>query len=216
MKTWICKVCGYAHYGDEAPDSCPKCGAAKSEFKLQNAKNGCSTAVIVCAVIAVSALIAVSMFACSSGKTVDNSAVKSLNIYKYQGKWYEIARLDHRFERGMEQCMATYSFQENGSIKVTNQGVKEGKWKTSEGKAKLTDEPGVLRVSFWGPFYSDYRVLVLAPDYTYALVGGSSDDFLWILSRTPELKKEVRDYLLSEAQRRGYNTDNLIWVKQTK
>lgn len=214
MKTWICRVCGYTHHGDEAPEYCPKCGAQKSEFKAKNAKRGCSTASIVCMVLSVSAIAAICVIACGSSSNIDNTAVSKVDIYRYLGKWYEIARFDHRFERGMEQCIATYSLQENGKIKVTNQGKKDGKWKTSEGKAKLTDKPGVLRVSFWGPFYSDYRILVLAPDYTYALVGGSDEDYLWILSRTSKLKKETRDYLINEAQRRGYDTSKLIWVKQ--
>lgn len=213
MKTWICKACGYTHEGDEPPKYCPLCSAPSEDFKLQESKKGCSLAGVMLAVVALSAVVAVTVMACRTGRKVDNSAVKTVDIFKYQGKWYEIARFNHRFERGMDQCIATYTLQDDGTIKVTNQGTKEGKWKTSEGKAKLTGEPGVLRVSFWGPFYSDYRIMALAPDYSYALVGGSSDDYLWILSRTPVLKKEACDYLLEEAQRRGYDTDKLIWVK---
>lgn len=215
MKTWICKACGYTHHGDEAPSLCPKCGASQSEFELRSKTKGCSLGCALLVAVALGVIIAASVYACITSRTVDNSVVKTVDVYKYQGKWYEIARYDHRFERGMEQCIATYSLQKDGTIKVTNQGKKDGKWKTSEGKAKLTDEPGVLRVSFWGPFYSDYRIMVLAPDYSYALVGGSNDDYLWILSRTPELKKETRDMLLNEAQRRGYDTDKLIWEKHT-
>lgn len=214
MKTWICKVCGYAHRGEEAPVRCPKCGASWAEFELQGGKYNCGFGTAFLVVVVLSAIVAIVVYSCSTSRTVDNSAVSTVDIYKYQGKWYEIARLDHRFERDMQQCIATYTPQKDGTIKVTNQGMRDGKWNTSEGKAKLTDEPGVLRVSFWGPFYSDYRILALAPDYSYALVGGSDDDYLWILSRTPELKKETRNQLLSEAQRRGYDTEKLIWVKQ--
>lgn len=114
----------------------------------------------------------------------------------------------------MSHCTATYSIQKDGTVKVVNQGKKKGRWTVSEGKAKLTNDPGVLRVSFFGPFYSDYRVLMLAPDYTYSLVGGSSGDYLWILSRSPQLTTETRDKILLEAQRRGYETDKLIWVQQ--
>lgn len=213
MKTWICKVCGYTHQGDDAPERCPECGAGKSEFKQKDTRRGCGFTAVVGTIAAISAIAAVCVLACGPSKTVDNSVVKTVDVYKYLGKWYEIARFDHRFERDMDQCIATYTLQKNGTIKVTNQGKKDGKWETSEGKAKLTEEPGVLRVSFWGPFYSDYRILVLAPDYSYALVGGSDDDYLWILSRTPELKKETRDMLVNEAQRRGYDTDKLVWVK---
>lgn len=106
--------------------------------------------------------------------------------------------------------------QGDNTIKVTNRGMKEGKWKTSVGKAKLTEIPGVLRVSFFGPFYSDYRIMMLDSDYTYALVGGSSDDYLWILSRTPQLQKDASDKILQEARRRGYDVEKLIWVEQSK
>lgn len=215
MKTWVCKVCGYTHRGDEAPESCPQCGVSKPDL-WRDDTNGCGLTTILSTTAVVLILVFVCVFACGTNRSVDNSAVKSVDINKYLGKWYEIARFNHRFERGMEQCIATYSMKSDGTIKVTNQGKKDGKWKTSEGKAKLTDEPGVLRVSFWGPFYSDYRILALAPDYSYALVGGSDDDYLWILSRTPEMKKEVCEKLLSEAQRRGYFTDHLIWVKQNE
>ena len=165
-------------------------------------------------IIVILATIFSVFFACSSKLTVDNSAVKSLELNLYLGKWYEVARMDHRFERGMEYCTAVYTLEENGKIGVTNRGMKNGKWKTSLGKAKVTDEPGVLRVSFFGPFYSDYRVLMLAPDYSYALVGGNGDGYLWILSRTPQLLPDVHDLMIREAQRRGYKTENLIWVKQ--
>ena len=84
----------------------------------------------------------------------------------------------------------------------------------SEGKAKRTEDPGILRVSFFGPFYADYRVLMLAPDYSYALVGGSSGHYLWILSRTPKLSSDTRDHILTEARQRGYETEKLIWVQQ--
>lgn len=212
MKTWICKVCGYAHQGNDAPSRCPQCGASWSEFELQKGRKGCGLGSVLLVAATLVVIVTVSVYACSTSKTVDNSVVKTVDIYKFLGKWYEIARFDHRFERGMEQCIATYTLQNDGTIKVTNQGMKHGKWKTSEGKAKLTDEPGVLRVSFWGPFYSDYRIMMLAPDYSYALVGGSNDDYLWILSRTPELDQATRDNLVAEALRRGYNTNRLIWL----
>lgn len=157
-----------------------------------------------------------SFFSCCSTLTVDNTAVKNVDLNRYLGQWYEVARFDHSFERDMEQCTANYSMREDGKIKVLNQGIKNGKWKTSEGKAILTDHPGILRVSFFGPFYTDYRILMLAPDYSYALIGGNSDDYLWILSRTPQLDEIMRNRLIQEAQRRGYQTEDLIWVQQTK
>ncbi|MBQ8050824.1 MAG: lipocalin family protein [Bacteroidaceae bacterium] len=96
----------------------------------------------------------------------------------------------------------------------TRPEVKDGRPKTAKGKAKLTSTPALLRVSFFGPFYSDYRILLLAADYRYMLIGSGSDNYLWILSRTPQLSDSDRATLLAEAKRRGYDTDKLIWVKQ--
>lgn len=145
---------------------------------------------------------------------VDNSTISTVDVHQYLGKWYEVARFDHRFERGMTHCTATYSLQKNGKIKVINQGKRNGKWKTSEGKAKMTKTPGLLRVSFFGPFYSDYRIMMLGDDYEYALVGGGSSNYLWILSRTPQLDQSTIDRIIDEANYRGYETNKLIWVDQ--
>lgn len=145
--------------------------------------------------------------------TVDNSVVDSLDVNRYLGEWYEIARYDHRFERGMENTRAIYSLRDDGMIDVINTGVKDGERKESKGKAKLTDTPALLRVSFFGPFYSDYRVMMLDADYQYALIGSGSDDYLWILSRKPLLPDTVKQQVIKEAQRRGYDTSKLIWVR---
>lgn len=212
MEQWICKVCGYTHEGKEPPERCPQCNAPKSQFYKKGSNKGCAMLLLFMTLIPASLILAI--LSCGSSTTVDNSVVSSVDLNKYLGKWYEIARFDHRFEHNMMQCSATYTMQDNGMIKVTNRGIKEGKWKTSIGKAKLTDKPGVLRVSFFGPFYSDYRIMMLAPDYSYALVGGDNDSYLWILSRTPQLNQSTLNIILSEARRRGYNTNNLIWVQQ--
>lgn len=145
--------------------------------------------------------------------TVDNSVVDSLDVNRYLGEWYEIARYDHRFERGMENTRAIYSMRDDGMIDVINTGVKDGERKESKGKAKLTDTPALLRVSFFGPFYSDYRVMMLDADYQYALIGSGSDDYLWILSRKSLLPDTVKHQVIKEAQRRGYDTSKLIWVR---
>ena len=97
---------------------------------------------------------------------------------------------------------------------MLNTGVKDGKPKEAKGKGKLTDTPALLRVSFFGPFYADYRVMLLDSAYQYALIGSGSDDYLWILSRTPKLSDGAKARVLGEAKRRGYATENLIWVKQ--
>ena len=151
---------------------------------------------------------------CAAQTSVDNSVSGDLQLDKYLGDWYEIARFDHSFERGIQFSKANYTLREDGKVAVVNSGIKNGKAKESKGKAKLTDNPRILRVSFFGPFYGDYRIMLLDPDYQWVLVGGSSDKFLWILSRTPQLDPEVRDTILAEATKRGYDINKLIWVEQ--
>jgi lipocalin len=149
---------------------------------------------------------------CESATMVDNTPIASIDLNRYLGTWYEIARYDHRFERGMEHTTANYSLRHDGMIAVKNTGIKDGEFKVSEGKAKTTDIPALLRVSFFGPFYGDYRILLLGENYEYSLVGGGSDDYLWILSRTPEVDGTTLNKILDEAIRRGYDTSRLIWV----
>ena len=113
---------------------------------------------------------------------------------------------------------AFYSLNEDGTVRVENSGydVTKGKWKTSVGKAKFrgAKDVGELKVSFFGPFYNDYRVMMIDHDYQYALIGGSTDDYLWILSRTPKLLDDVRKRVLNEVQKRRYDTSKLYWVTQ--
>ena len=149
-----------------------------------------------------------------SKQTVDNSVVTDFDLNRFLGSWYEIARFDHKFERGMEQTKAMYVLRDDGKVDVLNTGIKDGKPSEAKGLAKLTGTAGLLRVSFWGPFYSDYRIMLLDNDYQYALVGSGSDDYLWILSRTPQISDETKTQILTEAQKRGYDTSKLIWVRQ--
>ena len=149
-----------------------------------------------------------------SKQTVDNSVVTDFDLNRFLGSWYEIARFDHKFERGMEQTKAMYVLRDDGKVDVLNTGIKDGKTSEAKGLAKLTGTAGLLRVSFWGPFYSDYRIMLLDNDYQYALVGSGSDDYLWILSRTPRISDETKTQILTEAQKRGYDTSKLIWVRQ--
>ena len=151
---------------------------------------------------------------CASTLKVDNTPVAALDLNRYLGEWYEIARFDHSFERGVEQAKAHYTQNADGTIKVVNTGIKDGKQKTAIGKGKTTDTPGLLRVSFFGPFYADYRVMLIDKDYTYALVGSGSSDYLWILSRTPSLDDDAKVVILDEIHSRGYDAKKLIWVKQ--
>ncbi len=158
--------------------------------------------------------IAAMLFAgCESAK-VDNSTVKSVDLNRYLGNWYEIARFDHSFERGLEYAMAHYTMRDDGKIDVLNTGIKDGRAEDAKGIAKTTNQPGLLRVSFFGPFFSDYRIMMLDENYQYVLVGGSTNRFLWILSRTPQLDEATLSLILAEADRRGYDTTRLLWVKQ--
>lgn len=145
--------------------------------------------------------------------TIDNTTVKTFDLQRFLGSWYEVARYDHWFERGLEQTKATYKLRTDGKIEVLNTGIKNGKPKESKGKAKTTDTAGLLRISFFGPFYSDYRIMLIDKDYQYAIIGSSSDSYLWILSRKPQLSKDTKELILKEVRRRGYDINKLIWVK---
>ena len=150
---------------------------------------------------------------------MDVSTVNELDLQKYLGTWYEIARYNHKFERGLQGVTATYSMRNDGKIKVLNQGYKnslEGELSRAVGKAKLTDEPGKLKVSFFWIFYADYFVLELEENYQWALIGSKSDKYLWILSRTTQLEEKVKTDILNRAKKRGYDTSKLIWVDQKK
>lgn len=144
---------------------------------------------------------------------IDNKTV-AIDLNRFLGKWYEIARFDHSFERGMQKVTAEYSLMPDGKIKVINSGYKNGKFKESVGKAKTTDTSGLLRVSFFMNFYSDYRVLMIDKDYQYVLIGGNSPKYLWIMSRTPQLSAEVLQDIIDVAEDKGYDTEDLIFVEQ--
>ncbi|MGN0032874.1 MAG: lipocalin family protein [Candidatus Limimorpha sp.] len=140
-------------------------------------------------------------------------SVIDFDLERYLGKWYEIARYDHRFERGMQRTTANYELMPDGTVKVTNSGYRDGKYLEAVGKAKTTNEPGLLRVSFFWFFYSDYRILALDPDYQNVLIGSKSKKYLWILSRSAVMDNDSIDELLNIANRLGYDTSKLIWVE---
>lgn len=160
------------------------------------------------------------LFSCKSDAMAqpDQSIENNFNfeLEKYLGTWYEIARFDHKFERGLDSVTATYLIRPDGKIKVLNQGYKNGQLKTAEGKAKLVspETPRRLKVAFFLFFYAPYNILELDEDYTYALIGSETDDYLWILSRTPQMDAETYKMLLQKAEERGYDTSKLIEVKQ--
>ena len=164
--------------------------------------------------IIIAALTALLFSGCTTKPAVDLTPVKDVDLSRYLGSWYEIARFDHWFERDMTNTKANYETRKDGHIGVTNTGLKNGTAKIATAIAKTTATPGLLRVSFFRPFYGDYRILWLDSGYRHALVGGDDGDFLWILSREPKITDDMRETLLAEAKRRGYDTTRLIWVKQ--
>lgn len=144
--------------------------------------------------------------------------VDHFNPDRYMGKWYEIARLDQRWERGLQRTQAEYSRNQDGSIHVINRGfdAKRNFWKVTHGTAKPTIAPdvGALKVSFFKPFYGGYNVVALCKDYQWALVIGSSLDYCWILSRKPELPEGVREQLTQQVRDIGIDPTHLLWVHQ--
>lgn len=146
--------------------------------------------------------------------------ITGFELDKYLGKWYEIARLDHRFERGLQQVTAEYSLREDGKVKVLNRGfsTKKEKWSSTTGKAKfaIDENTGFLKVSFFGPFYGSYIIFALDKDnYSYAFVAGDSTNYLWFLSRTPQVDKSLIEKFVNQAKSLGFNTDALIFVEHT-
>lgn len=150
---------------------------------------------------------------------IDKSVVKDFNLEKYLGKWYEIARYDHRFERGLVGVTATYSLRKDGKIKVENAGYKGGlmgKKSIAIGKAKIPNlaMPSRLKVSFFWFFYGDYFVMELDKNYQWAIIGSSSDNYLWILSRTPKMDDALYQKLLDKLSKRGYDVKQLLKIEQ--
>jgi apolipoprotein D and lipocalin family protein len=167
-------------------------------------------------------ILILSVFICSckgQNMMIDKTVVEKLDIEKYLGTWYEISRYDHSFERDLVGVTATYSFRDDGKIKVLNSGYMktlDGEKSVAVGKAKIPnpDEPSKLKVSFFWFFYGDYFVLELDEDYKWAVIGSSSDKYLWILSRTPQLNEDLYTKLLENLSKRGYDLSKLIRVKQ--
>lgn len=154
----------------------------------------------------------------SAQEPYDNSTISRFDLSRYLGTWYELARFDHSFERGMDNVTAEYYLRNDGKVDVINSGWKEGKFKVADGKAKQPDpiaDPAHLKVSFFLFFYNDYNVMMLDDNYQVALVGSRSPDYLWILSRKPVQPDAVLSIMVEEAESRGYDTSKLIWVDQT-
>lgn len=162
------------------------------------------------------------MIGLSSCSTIPEGvvAVKPFEKERYLGKWYEIARIDFKFERDLNNTTAEYFLNTDGTIKVDNKGynTKTGKWQQSIGKAKFVgdDNIAMLKVSFFGPFYAGYNVIAIDSNYRYALVGGADYKYLWILSREINIPDEIKNKYLKIAKDFGYNTTDLIWIKHDK
>ncbi len=166
----------------------------------------------------------ITLSACSEGMSpeAEQSIVPSFDPTQYVGTWYEIARLDNRFEKGLEQVTAKYSIEADGTLKVVNRGfnAKKNDWSEAVGKAKFVDaanadgtRTGRLKVSFFGPFYGEYNILELdKPYYNYALIS-SGRDYLWILSRTPQLTYPIKQHLMAKAKALGFATDQLLFIR---
>lgn len=168
-----------------------------------------------------SLLFTVFFAGCTNDKTMTNTeTVKNLDLNRYLGKWYEIARFPHSFEKGLVGVTATYSMREDGKIKVVNQGYKNslnGELSTAVGKAKIPNPnfPAKLKVSFFWIFYADYFVMELDEEnYEWAVIGSSSPKYLWILSRKPQMDETIYQQLIQKIKARGYKLDQLIKVEQ--
>lgn len=152
-----------------------------------------------------------------NNKTMNTTTVSNLDVNRFMGSWYEIARYEHSFEKGMTHVKANYSLLPDGTIRVLNSGMKNGKKKEIEGKArkkKGSNSNSKLEVSFFLWFYSDYFVFELDDNYQYAVIGSRSDKYLWILSRTPQLPQSTINDLLIKIKKRGYDTSKLYFVPQ--
>jgi len=147
------------------------------------------------------------------------SPVDDFDVDRYMGKWYEIARLDHSFERGLERVSAQYSLRQDGGVAVLNRGysAEDGEWSEIEGKAYFVngENEGYLKVSFFGPFYGSYVIFGLDKEnYQYAFISGPNRSYLWLLSRQPNLPSSVIDTFTEQSRALGFDVDNLIFVRQ--
>ncbi len=164
------------------------------------------------------AVIFVLLTGCA-GIPEDIEAVQQFDVSRYTGKWYEVARLENRFEEGLEKITAEYNVSKDGSIFVTNSGysLSEGKFKYAYGKAYFNGDTtvGSLKVSFFWPFYGGYHIVGLDKEnYSYALVVGSNRDYLWILVRQPTLQEGILQKLKAKAAYLGFDVSKLVYPKQ--
>lgn len=163
--------------------------------------------------------IALLLLAGCLGYPTTVTPVQDFDVDRYLGTWYEIARLDHSFERGLDRVTAEYSLNDDGGITVVNRGysTRDGKWKEAQGRAYFVDasDQGYLKVSFFGPFYGSYVIFELdEQDYQYAFVAGPDTSYLWFLSRTPKVDQALLDHFIQRARSLGFDTEDLIFPAQ--
>jgi len=153
-----------------------------------------------------------------TGAPENVTPVTNFELDRYLGKWYEIARLDHSFERGLEGVTAEYSLRDDGGVRVINRGyaVEDAEWNEAEGKAYFVNDEnsGFLKVSFFGPFYGSYIIFDLDQEnHQYSLISGPDTSYLWILARTPTLSEDIKNKLIKQAKEAGFDTEQLIFPK---
>ena len=169
---------------------------------------------------AIAALSMILLFTTSCKPSIPEgaTAVKNFDYQKYLGKWYEIARIDFKYEKDLNQTTANYSLIDNGNIKVINRGYNyvTNEWQESVGEAKFVGPKteAMLKVTFFKPFWSGYNVIDLSNDYKYALVAGRNLDYLWILSREKNIPNDIKSRFLEKAKLVAYDTSRLIWIEQ--
>jgi apolipoprotein D and lipocalin family protein len=168
--------------------------------------------------VIISVLLSLSCKTQNNQAMINKTTITEFELSKYLGTWYEIARFPHSFEKDLIGVTATYSLRDDGGLKVLNQGYKKsfsGELKSAYGKAKVTSVPGKLKVSFFLFFYADYNILELdSANYQWVLIGSSTPNYLWILSRTPHIDKELYNNLIDRAKARGYEVSKLLLVPQ--
>jgi len=156
-------------------------------------------------------------YAAIANETTTLKPIQNFDPDRYMGTWYEIARLDHWFERNQEEVQITYSFDEDGDIRIQTQCIEEGEPQESNGWAKFTDERSVgsLKISFFRPFYTPYLIFELDKNYQYAFLGSEDKKYLWFLARKKNISKALRNKFLQRTQKLGFKLDTLIWVKHS-
>lgn len=158
---------------------------------------------------------------CKSGTIPDHiKPIEPFDVNKYNGEWYEIARFDFKHEKDLSNVTANYSLNNDGSIKVVNKGFNyvKNKWEEANGKAKFTSSKniGSLQVSFFGPFYAGYHIVMLEPNYNSVLIFGDDTDYIWILSRDKTINESTKEKYLAKAKEAGYDLNRLVWTKHDK